>query len=70
MGYAQMLLRKLGAADALVPHVQTILDESERMATIVRKLGSLTRYETKSYVGGAQILDIDRSAPEGGGRPK
>jgi PAS domain S-box-containing protein len=67
MGYAQMLLRKLSATDALVPNVQTILEESERMATIVRKLGSLTRYETKSYVGGAQILDIDRSA-EGGGR--
>jgi PAS domain S-box-containing protein len=67
MGYAQMLQRKLGATDALVPHVRTILDEADRMATIVRKLGSLTRYETKSYVGGAQILDIDRSA-EGGGR--
>ena len=48
MGYAQMLLRKLGAGDALVPHVQTILDEAERMAAIVRQLGSLTRYETKS----------------------
>jgi PAS domain S-box-containing protein len=64
MGYAQILLRKLGANDALVPHVQTILEESDRMAMIVRKLGSLTRYETKSYVGGAQILDIDRSARE------
>jgi hypothetical protein len=32
------------------------------MAAIVRKLGSLTRYETKSYVGGAQIIDLDRSA--------
>jgi len=70
MGYAQMLLRKLDAGDALVPHVQTILDEADRMAMIVRKLGSLTRYETKSYVGGAQILDIDRSAPEGDGPPK
>jgi PAS domain S-box-containing protein len=65
MGYAQMLLRKLGPNEALVPNVRTILDEAERMATIVRKLGSLTRYETKSYVGGAQIIDIDRSAPEG-----
>ena len=65
MGYAQMMQRKLGPNDALVPHVRTILDEAERMATIVRKLGSLTRYETKSYVGGAQILDIDRSAREG-----
>jgi signal transduction histidine kinase len=70
MGYAQMLLRKLGPDETHVPSVRTILDEAERMATIVRKLGSLTRYETKSYVGGAQILDIDRSAPEGGkGRP-
>jgi PAS domain S-box-containing protein len=67
MGYAQMLLRKLGPNEVLLPNVKTILDEAERMATIVRKLGSLTRYETKSYVGGAQILDIDRSA-EGGGR--
>jgi PAS domain S-box-containing protein len=70
MGYAQMLLRKLGPSEPLVPSVQTILDEAERMATIVRKLGSLTRYETKSYVGGAQILDIDRSAPEGDAPPK
>ena len=31
----------------------------------MRKLGSLTRYETKSYVGGAQILDIERSARRG-----
>jgi PAS domain S-box-containing protein len=65
MGYAQIMLRRLGPSDALVPNLQTILDEAERMATIVRKLGSLTRYETKSYVGGAQILDIDRSAREG-----
>ena len=34
------------------------------MAAIVRQLGSLTRYETKSYVGGAQIIDLDRSAKE------
>ena len=34
------------------------------MAAIVRKLGSLTRYETKSYVGGAQIIDLDRAAQE------
>ena len=63
MGYAQVLLRKLDpAADAHVSAVRTILDEADRMAAIVRKLGGLTRYETKSYVGGAQIIDLDRSA--------
>ena len=44
--------------------VKTILDEADRMAAIVRKLGSLTRYETKTYVGGAQIIDLDRSTQE------
>jgi PAS domain S-box-containing protein len=66
MGYAQVLIRKLGAHDAHLPIVKTILDEAERMAAIVRKLGSVTRYETKKYVGGAQIIDLDRSAQEGG----
>ena len=51
MGYAQVLLRKLDPADAHLAAVKTILDEADRMAAIVRKLGGLTRYETKSYVG-------------------
>ncbi len=33
------------------------------MAEIVRKIGKITKYETKSYVGRARILDLDRSAP-------
>ncbi len=64
MGYAQVLLRKLGPTDPHLPIVRTILEEADRMAAIVRQLGSLTRYETKSYVGGAQIIDLDRSAEE------
>jgi PAS domain S-box-containing protein len=61
MGYAQVLLRKLDPGDVHLAAVKTILDEADRMAAIVRKLGGLTRYETKSYVGGAQIIDLDRS---------
>jgi PAS domain S-box-containing protein len=64
MGYAQVLMRKLGPEDAHLPTLRTILEEADRMAAIVRKLGSVTRYETKSYVGGAQIIDLDRSAQE------
>jgi PAS domain S-box-containing protein len=64
MGYAQVLLRKLDPGDVHLAAVKTILDEADRMAAIVRKLGGLTRYETKSYVGGAQIIDLDRSAQE------
>jgi hypothetical protein len=35
------------------------------MAEIVRKIGKITKYETKSYVGHARILDLDRSAGAG-----
>ncbi|HVR60705.1 MAG TPA: PAS domain S-box protein [Polyangia bacterium] len=70
MGYAQMLMRKLAAQDPHLPLVDTILREAERMAAIVRQLGSVTRYETKSYVGGAQILDLARSTREGDPPPK
>jgi PAS domain S-box-containing protein len=72
MGYAQVLMRKLGPDNVHLPMVRTVLDEAERMAAIVRKLGSVTRYETKSYVGGAQIIDLDRATQEnfpGGSEP-
>ena len=38
--------------------------EAERMADIVRKVGKITRYETKSYVGEANILDLDKASEE------
>ena len=38
---------------------------SERMAEIVRKIGRITRYETKAYVGSTQILDLDKSTTDG-----
>ncbi|HEY4183590.1 MAG TPA: PAS domain S-box protein [Polyangia bacterium] len=66
MGYAQMLLRKLEPESPQQRALETILSESERMAGIVRQLGSLTRYETKSYVGGAQIIDLGRSSGQVG----
>lgn len=64
MGYAQMLIRKLEPQSPHLSAVETIFAEAERMAGIVRQIGSLTRYETKTYVGGAQIIDLDRSAGE------
>jgi hypothetical protein len=34
------------------------------MAEIVRKIGKITKYETKSYVGRARILDLDRATSD------
>jgi PAS domain S-box-containing protein len=63
MGYAELLKRRLQPDTAPYSAAEIIFNEAERMAEIVRKIGKITRYETKSYVGRARILDLDRSAP-------
>jgi PAS domain S-box-containing protein len=62
MGYAELLKRRIAQDDSNHRAVDTILTEAERMAEIVRKIGKITRYETKAYVGGAQILDLEKSS--------
>src|SRR5690606_30209245 len=62
IGYGELLQRKL-ASDSPEQHAaEVIVREAERMADIVRKIGKITRYETKSYVGAQKILDLDKSA--------
>jgi PAS domain S-box-containing protein len=62
MGYAELLKRRVAADDSNHRAVDTILREAERMAEIVRKIGKITRYETKAYVGETQILDLEKSS--------
>lgn len=62
LGYAQLIERQSGP-DA--PHdrmLQVILREAQRMAEIVRKIGRITRFETREYVGSASIMDLEKSA--------
>jgi hypothetical protein len=64
MGYTELLLRRLDK-DKDGPTwsaAEIIFAEAERMAEIVRKIGKITKYETKSYVGRARILDLDKAA--------
>lgn len=61
MGYAELLKRKLKEEDFAWKPVDIIYREAERMAEIVRKIGKITRYETKSYMGAQQILDLDKA---------
>jgi signal transduction histidine kinase len=63
MGYAQLVARQLEGEAAGARAVDIILREAERMAEIVRKIGRITQFETKEYVGSASIIDLDKSAP-------
>ena len=62
MGYVQLLRRLLPGENSDLHEYAAVLErEADRMAEIVRKIGHITRYETKSYVGQSRILDLDRS---------
>jgi len=62
IGYAELLRRHLGDHAQLSHAASVIVGESERMAEIVRKVGKITKYETKSYVGEAKILDLEKAS--------
>lgn len=64
MGYGELLIRRLQAGTPERNAAQVIMQEAERMANLVRKIGKITRYETKSYVGDQRILDLDRASEE------
>ena len=66
LGYAEMLRRRIPENDANRKSVDVICREVERMAGIVRKIGQITAYQTKPYVGGSQILDLDSAGEERG----
>lgn len=62
---AELLKRSSAIEDPRLQRAtQIVSTEVERMAEIVKKIGSLTRYETKDYVGEQRILDIERASNE------
>lgn len=63
-GHAELIKRRAGDDPAMTRSAEVILREAGRMADIVRRLGQVSRFETKPYVGTAKILDLERSAPE------
>ncbi|MEI8256551.1 MAG: PAS domain S-box protein, partial [Deltaproteobacteria bacterium] len=69
MGYAELLQRRVNKESPASHSAEVIIREAERMAEIVRKIGRITHYETKEYVGGTNIIDLDRSAATNSDKP-
>lgn len=64
LNYATLLRRLLPAGTPPGSAAEVIEGEAVRMAEIVRKIGKITKYETKSYVGKQKILDLDRASED------
>ena len=62
VGYSELLLRRTQENEKGREELAAILREAERMASIVKKIGRITRYETTAYVGRTRIVDLDRAS--------
>lgn len=69
LSYSELLQRKCTQPDVTTA-ASVIISQAQRMAEIVKRIGRITRYETKAYVGGASILDLDRAAHKTGDGPE
>ena len=68
LGYAEMLKRRISADDTLLfKPVEVVFREAERMAGIVKKIGRVTRHETKSYGAQTTMMDLERASKRGDG---
>ncbi len=61
-GYCELLLKQVPTDNLAYDQVAKILDAVDSMIKITRKLQSITRYETREYIKGSMIIDIDKAS--------
>jgi len=61
------MLEIISGHDALYSEVEGIMENARRMGKIIKKLQNIARYETRDYVRGIKIIDIDKAAELYGG---
>ena len=59
IGYAQALRSGHMKPEKMNRALSRITDEAERMAAIIRKIGRLTKFESRHYVGRANIFELN-----------
>ncbi|RJP76200.1 MAG: PAS domain S-box protein [Desulfobacteraceae bacterium] len=61
-GATEILLMDLPEDDPLYETMGKIKSQVDRMGAITKKLMGITSYKTREYVGGRQIIDIDKAS--------
>ena len=61
-GYSELLLMDIEKENSAYPYIKMIKEQTDEMGSITRKLMRITKYETKDYIEGSRIIDIDKAA--------
>ena len=62
IGYVDLILARTKGKAPHYEEMEIIREQAQKMADIIKKLQMIRRYETKPYLLGIEILDIDKSA--------
>jgi CheY-like chemotaxis protein len=65
-GYSELLLMDMGKDNSAYPYIKMIKEQTNEMGSITRKLMRITKYETREYIEGSKIIDIDKASNVGG----
>ena len=60
--YCEQMLMNVGQDNPLYQPIQQIIENIDRMAEITRRLGYVEGVETKDYIQGSGIIDLERSS--------
>ncbi len=61
-GYYDLLMMDMSKDNPLCGDIKEIKVQVDRMAGITKKLMRITRYETRDYIEGRKIVDIDKAS--------
>ena len=61
-GYSHLLLSDLSEDSPLFGEITKIKEMVDRLGQITQKIMHITRYETKEYIKGSNIIDIDKAS--------
>lgn len=61
-GVAEIILMDMRKDDPIFDMIVKVKTQVERMGNITKKLMGITTYQTREYVGGRKIIDIDKAS--------
>jgi PAS domain S-box-containing protein len=62
LGYSELLLERISEDNAAYGNAKTISEQVNRMRSIMEKIMEITKYETREYIEGVKIIDIDKAS--------
>ncbi len=62
IGYSNLLLNDLPKDSPLFGEIEAIKNSTDQLGKITHKIMHITKYETKEYIEGAKIIDIDKAS--------